>query len=104
MNAPIDSPVKISDAPEYRAFISECVVLLACRNRLIRKQRAEKPCHDEHTAYIKSMRRITPLAQALYALLPGDTGFRLARKGQRSIYLNSAGQVWMGGELIGNEV
>ena len=95
-----DSPVKISDRAEYAAFISECLQLIVLRNRLARAQQADKPCHDQYTAVVRSMRRLIPLARALYVLLPGDDGQRMARKGKRNIWIDSHGHTWVSGQPI----
>jgi hypothetical protein len=98
-----DSPVnqlKLTDRREYTTFISECLILVTARNRLARKQKAERPYHDENTAVVRSIRRIVPLAQSLYPFLPGEHGQRLVRKGVNPIYITHDGTVWMAGHMI----
>jgi hypothetical protein len=93
-------PIKTTDTKEYQAFITECLVLITARNRVFKAQAAQRDCFDQNTAAVKSMRRLVPLAKALYPLLSGDDGPRLVRRGKRAVYISSSGHVWVNDQHI----
>lgn len=96
--------IRITDTQEYDEFIHELIILIAARNRLINRQHQQKDSFNELAAVTKSQRRIIPLAQALWKLLPGDAGPRVARKGKRLVVVGSDGDVWVNAHRVAGEV
>lgn len=94
----------IRDHPIYQAFVSELLILILARKRLAKRLNAQKDAFDANTEVMKSMRRLIPLARALYLLISGDDDLHFVKCGRKLITINANGDVWVDAHKVASEV